>query len=1077
VRCPRCGEENPERARFCLACGASLEAEPAKQERKLVSVLFVDLVGFTGRSEHGDPEDVRDLLQTYHAAAKGAIESFGGTLEKFIGDAVMAVFGAPTSHGDDAERAVRAGLRVLEAVAQLKLEARAAVNTGEAVVTVGSAARSGQALAMGDVVNTASRLQSSAPPGGLVVGEETYRLTRNAIRFEPLPALDAKGKAEPVVVWRAIAPASPGPERSATPMVGRDRELDLLDSIWSGAVKDRRPHLVTIVGPPGIGKSRLQREFSSRVHTSGGAVARGRCLPYGERAAYGAFAQIVRSTADIYENDSRDSALAKLTAAIRRLLPASEAEEATRFVSLLIGLGVSEPALQRDFLFFSARRFFECLSSAQPLLVVFEDVHWADTGLLDLIEYLATHLRDTPIVIAAMARPEFIDHRPGWASGLFAHTTIGLEPLSPEDAATLATHLFAKAAVSVETIGRLVQASEGNPLFVEELTAALAEGHEPGVELPTTVRAAIASRLDALPGSARDVLLDASVIGRTFWRSVLNSLGKHVDLDAALTALEARDYIRRMPSSRVQGDVEYVFKHVLIHDVAYATLPRSTRRERHAAVATYIESAAGDTASLTAILAHHWREAGEPAKAIAYLMLAADQALDAWALNEAVSLYDSAIELAADDTQRDQIQLARGLARSRLGNFPAAVEDLGELLPRLSGRSRVEALLGWTWATQWTERSDDTIAGAEEALHLAESLGDSELIPPATARLSQGLAMRGERGDLDAAGELGEEALRKWVSGSRPRDRANHEYLLGEQYYWTGRIADADALMARAAKKSADPQGIEARLRSAALRAQVLCSNGRYEESLALFDQTIQLALELGRPIRIPRNYSTQPLRELFDLSEARRRSEESLEGPDEAAGFLMPRANAMADLVQVAFLAGDMATAESAWRTQWEESSRTSAWTRWLVGCRLAATRAEMALAMGRLDEAIEWAHKTIELCLPVRRVKYEIVGRIVLGQAMVVSGKPADAIAGLRLALEQSDRLGSPPLRWRGSAAMGKALYATGDDAGAERAFSDASTLIQDVAAGLAPERSVRFLAAEPIREILVGETRARP
>src|SRR6202011_2910469 len=310
-------------------------------------------------------------------------------LEKFIGDAVMAVFGVPTSHGDDAERAVRAGLHVLEAVAEQKQEARAAVNAGEAVVAVGSVASSGQALAMGDVVNTASRLQSSAPTGGLVVSEETYRLTRNSIQYEPLAAVEAKGKEQPIPIWRAIAPIAGGPERSVTPMVGRDREIDLLDSIWSGAVRDRRPHLVTIIGPPGVGKSRLQREFSSRVRLSGGAVTRGRCLPYGERGAYGAYTEVVRSAAGIYENDSKDSAVAKLAAAIERIFPASEAEDANRYLSLLIGLGVAEPALQRDYLFFTARRFLECLASTQPLLVILEDLHWADKSVLDLIEYLA----------------------------------------------------------------------------------------------------------------------------------------------------------------------------------------------------------------------------------------------------------------------------------------------------------------------------------------------------------------------------------------------------------------------------------------------------------------------------------------------------------------------------------------------------------------------------------------------------------------------------------------------------------------------------------------------------------------
>ena len=413
VVCKRCGQENPLGARFCLACGAPLEAEPAKQERKLVSVLFVDLVGFTGQSERADPEDVRDTLNAYRAAAQESIQVFGGNMEKFIGDAVMAVFGAPVSHGDDAERAVRAGLGVLEAVARLKLIARGGVNTGEAVVTVASGPATGEALAMGDVVNTASRLQTSAPPGGLVVGEETYRLTRNAIKYQALPSVDAKGKEAPIPAWLAVAPALAGPARPEAPMVGRDRELALVTSIWDGAVGDRHPHLITVVGPPGIGKSRLQREFSRRIQARGAAVARGRCLPYGERAAYGAFTQLVRGIAEIYENDPPESARAKLSAAVEKVLPATEVEETTRYISLLTGLGVDEPARDRDYLFFAARRLLEGFASSQPLLVIVEDLHWADAGLLDLIEYLATHIRDVPLVIVGLTRPEFTADQAG----------------------------------------------------------------------------------------------------------------------------------------------------------------------------------------------------------------------------------------------------------------------------------------------------------------------------------------------------------------------------------------------------------------------------------------------------------------------------------------------------------------------------------------------------------------------------------------------------------------------------------------------------------------------------------------
>jgi class 3 adenylate cyclase/tetratricopeptide (TPR) repeat protein len=1075
VRCGRCGEENPERARFCLACGEPLTGE-SKQERKVVSVLFADLVGFTGRSHDGDPEDVRDTLHAYHGAAKEAIESFGGNLEKFIGDAVMAVFGAPISHGDDAERAVRAGLKVLAAVEDLGLRARAAVNTGEAVVAVGAAASSGQALAMGDVVNTASRLQSSAPPGALVVGHETYLLTRNSIRYETLNSVTAKGIPEPVEAWRAIGPLATGPERPRAPMVGREREIDLLGSIWDRAVTDRRPHLVTIVGPPGIGKSRLQREFSALVHGRGGSVARGRCLPYGDRVAYGAFIQLIRTAAGIYENDSKEEARAKLAATIGKLLPSAEAEKTTFYLSILMGLSAGEQSLQRGYLFFAARRFLETVASTQPLLVVLEDLHWADNALLDLVEYLAAHLKDIAVVIIGLARPEFIDQRPGWGSGLFAHSMIGLEPLSSVDAAVLAGSLLAQVEGSTETVHRLAETAEGNPLFIEELTAAVVEGQELSSGLPTTVRAAIASRLDALPNAVRDVLLDASVVGRTFWRGVLNTLSTHANLDDHLALLEARDFIRRVPTSRVEGDVEYQFRHILIHDVAYATLPRSTRRQHHRLVAEYIESVTSEAVTLASILAHHWREAGEPGKAIEYLMLSAEQALKGWALNDAVALFDSALSLAVDDEQRFRIRLARGLARSKLLDYPAAVADLGELLPNLAGHQRIEALLGYSWASEWTENTDETIASAEEALMLAQAAGDRELAPVARAMLSQGLAMRGGPGDLDSAGEVGEEALRTWSAGARPWERLNHEHMLGEQHYWVGRIADAHALMTSASRAGTDPQSIQTRLRSAALMAQILCSTGRYEESIQLFDETMRLGQDLGRPIRIVRNYSTQPLRELFHIEEARRRSEESLDGPDEAAGFAMPRANARTDLIFTALLAGDIGTAENFWRIQWDESSNTRAWTRWLVQCRLAAAKAEMELFMGQAEEAVDWARKTIELCLPVRRFKYEIAGRTVLGRGLVETRKAVEGVAELRLAVEQADRLGAPPLRWQAHGALARALYATGDDNGAERAFAAASSVIQDVATGLSAERSARFLGAEPIRGVLGGLPKAR-
>lgn len=1071
MRCRRCGEENQPQARFCSACGAQLATDD-RQERKVVSILFIDLVGHTPRSERSDPEEVRDLLVSYHEIAAGVIASFGGNLEKFIGDAVMAVFGAPISHGDDAERAVRAGLQVLTAVDDLGVKARGAVNSGEAVVAVGAAATSGQALAMGDVVNTASRLQSSAPPGGLVVGEETYRLTRNTINYEPLGAIDAKGKDEPVRLWRAVSTAAVAPERAKAPMVGRDREMQLLSSIWDRAVEDRRPHLVTVLGPPGIGKSRLQREFSAYASNHGGAVARGRCLPYGNRPAYAAFAQLIGARAGIYENDSVETAKAKLAAMIRDVLPAAETEDATLYLSVLLGLREAES--QRSFLFFAGRRMLEELAAQQPLLVVFEDLHWADSGLLDLIEYLASHIRDTPLVIVGLARPEFIDLRRAWGSGVHAHSTIALDPLSKADALKLATDLLVQAAAQAEAVDRLAQTAEGNPLFIEELASSFAENAESGPALPTTIREAIASRLDGLPTSAREVLLDASVVGRTFWRGVIQAIGTHPDLDNDLALLEARDFIRRVPTTRVRGDIEYLVKHILIHEVAYGTLPRATRRQRHRLVAEYIESAVQDRAQLSTVLAHHWREAGEADRAIEYLMQAAQQALNAWALSDAVAIYDSALSLATDDGERNRIRLARGLGRSKLGAYPEAAEDLNELLPHLTGMDRIEGLVGYAWAQEWSERGDETILAAEEALRLAEAAEDKELIPVAKALLSQGLSMRGGPGDLDGAGELSEEALRVWVPGTRSFWHSNAQHLYAEQLYWTGRLSDAIALMTKALQSESDPQSIQARLRSASLRAQALCSIGEYEESIQLFEATIRLALDLGRPTRIFLNYSTQPLRELFDFEEARRRSEQNLEGPEEAGGFLMPRANARADLIQAALGLGDVGIAERLWQDQWDESQSNRAWTRWLITGRLAAVRTEMEHLAGRFEKAEEWARKTIDMCIASRRFKYEMVGRMLLGRELVAQGKPRDGVREAAIATEQADHYGSPLLRWQTQAELGRASYTAGDDAAAEKAFATASAIIEDMASRLAPDRRSRFLAAEPVRDVLQGATR---
>jgi class 3 adenylate cyclase/tetratricopeptide (TPR) repeat protein len=1080
--CPACGETNPDHARFCLKCGTEL-SQPLQtsQERKLVSVLFVDLVGFTSRSDQADPEDVRDTLQAYHAHVKQQIEQYGGTVEKFIGDAVMAVFGAPTAHGDDAERAVRAGLRVLEAIEDLNREqpgldlaARGAVNTGEAVVAIGSGPPSGEALAMGDVVNTASRLQTAAPTGRLIVGDETYHATRTVIRYEPLAAIAAKGKREPVAAWLAVAPIGGPADRPVTtsPLVGRHREMALLESIWERAVGERRPHLVAVIGPPGIGKSRLAREIAGRIDERGGRAIRGRCLPYDTRAVYGAFSQQVRQVAGIFEHDPPGTARQKLAGAVAALVTEPEVPELTRYLSLLLGLGLDDPVDERILLFFAARRFIERLALERPTLFVFEDIHWADSGELDLLGYIGSMVRETPALFLALARPELLDKREGWGSGLTAMTTISLEPLSPSDSSIIATHVLAGAQPSGPAVDRLVELAEGNPLFVEELTASLLEGADRGAELPTTVKAAIASRLDALPPGPRALLLDASVIGRTFWSGALHTLGGAYSIDEALATLEARDLIRREPLSQVRGDTEFTFKHMLIRDVAYATLPRVARRERHAAVARYIEETGPEQAKdLARLLAYHWREAGEPAKAIDYLLLAAERAQTAWAENEAMDLFQRALELAEDEGLRTRIRLLRGLARVKLEDFDAALTELRDLLPQLRGLDEVEALLAIGCAAHWTERTDETIKSSKRALALAEQLGASELVGPAMARLSQGHAMRGNAGDLEEALELGERALRVWVSGTRLADLAEHDHLLSDQHYWTGRYERVLELARAGRELAVDPNSAESLLRGGGMEGLALTAMGQYEEAFAAFDQVIALGRELGRPVRVLLNYSTMAYRDVYDLVEARRRSEESLSqrGARGWSSFNMPWMNAEMDLLQTELLEGDVGGAEVRFRDLWDDARKSTAWERWYLAGKVAAARAEIALHVDGPEVAAEWAQRAIDMARPVRRLKYETVARTTLAEALLGMGRGPAAVAELQTAVGDADRLGSPPGRWKSREALGRALYGLGRDDEAERTFREASDVIQDVAKGLPPERAARFLNAAPVLEVL--------
>jgi class 3 adenylate cyclase len=665
--CGNCGHENPDGARFCLNCGTRLEAPTSQrsEERRVVTVLFVDMVGSTSRAETVDPEDVRDVLDRYYRQVKQEIELFGGVVEKFIGDAVMAVFGAPVAFGDDPERAVRAALAVRDAIGRLNeadpeldLKVRIAVNTGDALVTLDSRPAHGEAMVAGDVVNTAARLQSSAPVNGILVGEETYRSTRGAIEYEPAEPVQARGKARPVSAWLVCAAATPAGERilSPVPMVGRQRELEFLHGTWERVVGERRAHLVTIFGPPGIGKSRLAWGFGELATGLGGRTLRGRSAPYGAGTPYAAFAAHVKQLAGIFDSDAAATAAEKLDAMVDDLIGGADATPVAAHLASIIGLRTGAEAGDRQTLFVAARRIVEQLAARQPTLLVFEDIQWADASMLDLLEELAARLHDTPVFLLAISRPDLLSERPTWGGGLPAYAALPLEPLSSEQARTLAVHLLGHAAVD-----RLLEVSEGNPLFIEELAASVAErGAE---ELPTSIRALIASRLDALPEAERALLLDASVVGRVFWDGSLAEMAGDRDLPALLGSLERRDLIRRESVSRLQAQEQFRFKHVLIRDVAYQRLTRVARRARHEAVARFLEQATVEGAAAAEAIAHHWGEAGDAEQAVPHLVAAAEDASRGWAKDHAVALYREALSvLGADDPRRREVQLKLAVA-------------------------------------------------------------------------------------------------------------------------------------------------------------------------------------------------------------------------------------------------------------------------------------------------------------------------------------------------------------------------------------------------------------------------------
>jgi eukaryotic-like serine/threonine-protein kinase len=583
-----------------------------------------------------------------------------------------------------------------------------------------------------------------------------------------------------------------------------------------------------------------------------------------------------------------------------------------------------------------------------------------------------------------------------------------------------------------------------------------------------TVTAAIASRLDALPRDLRSVLLSAAVVGRSFWRGVVAAISDEA-VDDALDELERRDLVRREHSSRLEGDVEYRFRHALIHDIAYATLTRAERAARHADVARYIEEQVGDEQALVAwILAYHWREAGEPGRAVPHLLTAAAVAERGWATREVVDLYSRALELATDSRMRASIRLRRGMALKALDADHDAAAELAAVLPELDGTERLDGLLYAGRAEIWCERHEDALRYGEEALVFATELGSDDGRAAAQALIGDALAMRGDEGDLDRAARLGDEALERWPQGARGYEHADHLHLQANVKYWTGDYRGAAAVAIQAREAGGEVQSAHALLRGGGMDAMVSLGLGQHEVALEKLDAIMAIRLELGVTAAYLPNYQSAVFRELGDLTAARAANEAALEASRDLT-FGMPRRFALSDLLQSSLLAGDVGRAQADWPALWEDASQATGWTRWLILGRLAVARAEIALEVESPDAAAEWAAKAVELTTRTRRRKYEAVARSQLGRALVGLGRPAEGIRALLAAVEIADAIVNPVGRWQARAALADGLRTTGDEEAAATTTAEGRTILTDFAATLSPAHRDTLLASRSARAIL--------
>ena len=837
--CLSCGAENPDGARFCLDCGSAFTAGASPsgpaEERRVVSILFVDLVGFTERSDQADPEDVRRTLVPFHSRVKRDIERFGGTLDKFIGDAVMGVFGAPVAHEDDPERAIRAALAVLDSIAELRREdpaiaVRIAVNTGEAMVSFGTGPQVGEAVA-GDVVNTASRMQAMAPRDGVLVGEATHRSCRARFDFEELAAMRVKGKAEPLRAWRVLGERVGGESAPAAPFVGRRQELALLRDLLARAVREGAAQLVTVIAEPGLGKTRILAEFRRGLGDDVVWLS-GRCAPYGDGVTFGAVADVVRTEAGIRPSDDADTVAERLRSLVAGIEPsAAERDWLTRRLEPLLGLSTGGDDLSSVSAPESAAawsRLVAARARERPVVLCFEDLHWAEPVLREMVGHVADELARCPVLQLCTARPGSLEDADGWGEGPNA-TILRLSELTRDETSTLLSQALTDPVLPAETRRVVLERAGGNPLFALEFVRMLSDSarHAEGesISVPDSVQAVISARLDAIPADMRRLVHDAAVIGTAFWPGALAALSglPEADLLGSLERLQRRGVVQQASSSWFVDQPEFGFVHALIQEVAYRRMPRRVRAQKHRAAGEWLERFAGDRASEQAdALANHFlqsvvlaRASGDPDdadlardSAVRWLLVAADRAVR---LDQpgAFLLYGRALDLEDDRShERASALMGSGLMGRRTGQLPAA-----EVLRRF-----------------------------EEALGIEEERGDPLRAGNALVQIGSQL---GAMGDTARSRDALRRAVAALEAEPPGRELARAYAFIAEEDMFGGRVAEALAASERALRLAREHGADEVAIMALHIRGDARCSRGE-PEGIADLREALELSVASG---------------------------------------------------------------------------------------------------------------------------------------------------------------------------------------------------------------------------------------